>query len=105
MTPQSSLHSPEMTGAKHRSMWLPSVVCGLPWASVGHQGKGMEPSVARRSLAERRQWRWGGERSCVVPPTHSGALLEEKNSKHSAGPQAQPPGQRSAGLCSHCADT
>lgn len=43
---QLSLHSPEMTGVIHHSMWLPSVVCGLGWASEGCQGKGMEPRMA-----------------------------------------------------------
>lgn len=33
MIPQLSLHSPEMTGVIHHSMWLLSVVCGLGLAS------------------------------------------------------------------------
>lgn len=48
MIPQLSLHSPEMTGVILRSMWLPSVVCGPGLASVGCQGKGMEPTVAQQ---------------------------------------------------------
>lgn len=48
MIRQLSLHSPEMTGVKHHSMWLPSVVCGLGWASEGCQGKGMEPRTAQQ---------------------------------------------------------
>lgn len=40
MTHQLSLLSPEMTGVKHPSMWLPSVVCGLGLAPMIIETKG-----------------------------------------------------------------
>lgn len=45
---QLSLHSPEMTGVIHHSMWLPYVVCGLGWAPEGCQGKGIELRMAQQ---------------------------------------------------------
>lgn len=43
MTHQLSRLSPEMTGVRHRSMLLPSVVCGLGLAPVSYWGKKMFP--------------------------------------------------------------
>lgn len=61
MIPQLSLHSPEMIEVIHRSMWLPSVVCGLGLASVGLKAKRLSPKggLAEAWLAGVR-WSWGG---------------------------------------------
>lgn len=75
MIPQLSLHSPEMTGVIHRSMWLPSVVCSLGLASVGSQGKGREPRVAQPWPGWPGAVDWGGGRGCVMGPPPEGLCV------------------------------
>lgn len=65
MTPQLSLHSPETTGVTHRSMWLPSVVCG-PASVLSGQRDGGQGCPSRAWLLGEAVW--DGGRDCITGP-------------------------------------
>lgn len=78
MIPQLSLHSPEMIGVTHRSMWLPSVVCGLGLASVGLKAKRWSQGWPHRGLAGRGAVELGRWKGLHHRPTPGGFARREE---------------------------
>lgn len=103
MIPQLSLHSPEMIEVIHRSMWLPSVVCGLGLASVGLKAKRLSQGWPIRGLAGRGVVELGRLKGLRRRPTPGGlAAREEAEAPQALLGCSAAPGRKSTQQCSRC---